>query len=382
MEATDVRALCSVPTPLADSLMARGCRSAAEVLARPDVVKEVFGELLHQGDAKRKADAVVDACQREVSCREDSWSRAHSALELLQLSQAQAPLVLPCQGIGRLLGGALRPSGALLEVCGLPGAGKTQLCLQLCAASQIPLSGRLSGTRVAGGDTYEAVFVDSEGSFVARRYAQVCRALLTERRPATAKNPEVQAAALECVLRGLHVCRAYDATELYSTVKRLGDFLKKRSRVRALVIDSIAFCFRHEFSDNLGQRARVLTDIAATLRRYGAEFGLVVVVTNHMTTRFDRHTDSENGWLAPALGETWAHQPSTQIRLERVRQGAMLQTPVGRATLTKSIEHASGLSCLYSISGAGIRDVDDESASAIASGAAANTNRDHRPRPS
>ena len=39
-------------------------------------------------------------------------------------------------------------------------------------------------------------------------------------------DPRKAAAQLEAAMRRLHVCRAYDATELYCTVKQLGDFIK------------------------------------------------------------------------------------------------------------------------------------------------------------
>merc|ERR1719231_1567506 len=198
----------------------------------------------------------------------------------------------------------------------------------------------------------EAIFVDAEGSFTAERYAQICKAILRDQGITANDGPLMEAA-----LRKMHVCRTYDSAEMYSTVKTLGDFLKKHRKVRVLVVDSIAFCFRHEFADNNVQRARILTDIAATLRRYGTEHNLVVLVTNHMTTRFDRSSgDNGAGWLAPALGETWAHQPSTQLRFER--QSASTATPpIGRATLTKSMEQAVGRSCFFNINEARIRDI-------------------------
>merc|ERR1719231_1565005 len=198
----------------------------------------------------------------------------------------------------------------------------------------------------------EAVFVDAEGSFTAERYAQICKAILRDQGITANDGPLMEAA-----LRKMHVCRTYDSAEMYSTVKTLGDFLKKHRKVRVLVVDSIAFCFRHEFADNTVQRARVLTDIAATLRRYGTEHDLVVVVTNHMTTKFDRSSDNGPGWLAPALGETWAHQPSTQLRFER-QSACHGSSPIGRATLTKSMEQAMGRSCFFHINETGIRDVE------------------------
>ncbi|CAL1132321.1 unnamed protein product [Cladocopium goreaui] len=340
-QALDVRILHSIPTPVADALISRGCRQAPDVT--PEALKEVLAQH-HVAGLEQRANSMLSACRQEAA--KDAWRSADSALSLLRKT-ARPKVTLPCTGLNQLLGNALR-GGALLEVFGLPGSGKTQFCLQLCAAVQIPCDPNIS--------IVEAVFIDTEGSFVPQRYLQVCEALLAERRPHL--DPPAAAAQLEAVMRSLHVCRAYDATELYSTIKQLGAFIKGRRRpVGAVVVDSIAFSFRHELMDNTAQRARVLAEIAGTLRQLGADHDLLAVgredmggeVTNHMTTRFGR----EDTWLAPALGETWAHQASTQLRLEKM---ACWQQPgLGRATLTKSVEKAA-CSCAYRISHKGLRD--------------------------
>ncbi|CAK9070551.1 unnamed protein product [Durusdinium trenchii] len=333
----DVRILQSIPTPVADALIAKGCRQAAGVLARPEALKEVLAQH-HVTPLEQRAEAMLKQCHQEVT-QPAAWRRADSALSLLRKSQARRPrATLPCRGLDQLLGNALCGGGALLEVCGLPGSGKTQFCLQLCAAVQIPLD---PNARLA-----EAVFVDTEGSFVPERYLQMCEALLAERRPHL--DPPAAAKQLETVMRQLHVCRAYDATELYATIKQLPSFLKGRPLVGAIVVDSIAFSFRHELMENTAQRARVLADLAASLRQLGAHHELLAVVTNHMTTRFGE----DQSWLAPALGESWAHQPSCQLRLEKTDWAS---PGLGRATLTKSVLKANN-SCAYRILPAGLRD--------------------------
>jgi len=356
LDTLDVRVLRSIPTPVADVLQTHGCRTAGDVLSQPKALHQAL-DLLHVPQADLRADRLLGACRREVA---DAWDSADSALALLQQGQEVAPLVLPCQQLGGLLGNALRPGAGILEVCGLPGTGKTQLCMQVCAVAQLP------ACLPAGSDAPEAVFIDAEGSFVASRYAQICQALLAERRPGAGPRD------LEFMLRKMHVCRTYDATELFATLKQMEQFLQAHRGVRALVVDSMAFYFRHEFADNQPQKARILMDIATMLRRYGAEHQLSIIVTNHMTTRFDRSMDeaSDNGWLVPALGETWAHQPSTQLRLERLSAGSFSSTPsgqpvvaspvhpLGKATLTKSVEQAVGRSCAYRITEGGLRDAD------------------------
>ena len=64
--------------------------------------------------------------------------------------------------------------------------------------------------------------MDTEGSFVATRYAQIVQAILPHSNLGT--TPQV----METVLRRLHVCRTYDATELYATVKQLDRYLRSR----------------------------------------------------------------------------------------------------------------------------------------------------------
>lgn len=347
-----MRAMRSIPTPVADVLVSRGCPAAGTLLERPELLPQALRQLHAAGpDAEDRAAAMLGSCRKEVA---DAWGAASSALELLQRAQARPPIRLG-GGLGRLLGNALRPGGSILELCGLPGTGKTQLCLQLCASAQLPPDG-------AGGEEPqlgEAVYIDTEGSFVASRYAQVCEALLSDAARPVAPNPKGAPPLLSGMLRKMHVCRTYDVAEMFATLKHLDKFLKGRPSVRALVVDSLAFCFRHELMENPAHRARVLIDIATTLRQYGKDHNLLVVVTNHMTTRFDRGVGaSELGWLAPALGETWAHQPSTQVRLERTQHGASPCQPVGQATLTKSVEQAAGLSCFFRITASGLCDME------------------------
>ena len=49
----------------------------------------------------------------------------------------------------------------MTEFCGAPGIGKTQLAIQLCVNVQIP--------DTADGCAGEAIYIDTEGSFVPER---------------------------------------------------------------------------------------------------------------------------------------------------------------------------------------------------------------------
>ena len=54
-----------------------------------------------------------------------------------------------------------------------------------------------------------------------------------------------------------------------------------------VIIDSIAFPFRQNVYD-VAARSRLLCTLAQTLNQVAFEFNVAIVVTNHVTTRFDR----------------------------------------------------------------------------------------------
>jgi RAD51-like protein 2 len=59
--------------------------------------------------------------------------------------------------------------GQITEFCGVPGVGKTQLGIQLCVDVQIP--------ECFGGAAGEAVYIDTEGSFMVERAADMADAI-------------------------------------------------------------------------------------------------------------------------------------------------------------------------------------------------------------
>ncbi|CAE7374708.1 unnamed protein product [Symbiodinium natans] len=141
-QAMDVRILQSIPTPVADSLLSRGRKTAADVLSRPEALTEVLAQH-HVADPELRTSSMLAACRQEAAAK-DAWHSADSALSLLQKGKATQPLRLPCAGLNGLLGSALQGGGTLLEVCGLPGSGKTQFCLplgqELCWCLYFPLA--------------------------------------------------------------------------------------------------------------------------------------------------------------------------------------------------------------------------------------------------
>ena len=234
-----------------------------------------------------------------------------TARQLLDEERASVHLSTFVKDLDLLLGGgvALRQ---LTEFAGVPGIGKTQLGMQLAVNVHVPVAfGGLGG---------EAVYIDSEGSFLAERVAEMARALLThlhmlaERGRQPAQLQAVAALDLNHLLAGIHCFRVHDAAEQLAVVRRLPEFLLQRPRVRLLVIDSIAFHFRHGATGDASKRLQMLGQVTQCLTDVAAKQPLAAVLINQVTTRVNNATNTSA--LAPALGESWGHACNVQLMLQ------------------------------------------------------------------
>ncbi|MBN3308995.1 RA51C protein, partial [Amia calva] len=82
------------------------------------------------------------------------------------------------------------------------------------------------------------------------------------------------------------------------------------AEVRLVVIDSIAFPFRHDFED-LSLRTRLLNGLAQQLIQMATQRGVAVALTNQMTTK----VGNGQSMLVPALGESWGHAATQRLIL-------------------------------------------------------------------
>ncbi|KAM3617042.1 uncharacterized protein V6R79_001607 [Siganus canaliculatus] len=264
-----------------------------------------------------------------------------TALELLHKEEEEEKrsIVTFCSQLDTALGGGI-PVGKTTEICGAPGVGKTQLCLQLAVDAQIP--------SCFGGAGGQVVFVDTEGSFlfqrvvdVASAVAQHCSLLVED----TEQQVAMETFTTETILSNMFLVRCRDYVELLSELHLLPDFLSAHPKVRLLVIDSIASPFRSLF-DDLFLRTRLLNRLGQQLITMATSYNIAVVITNQMTTRL-RGSQSQ---LVPALGESWGHYPTVRLLLQWAG-------PRQLATIVKSSCHLNS-TVPYQITADGFRDTD------------------------
>ncbi|KAA3674121.1 RAD51-like protein 2 [Paragonimus westermani] len=260
-------------------------------------------------------------------------------------------VVSMCRSLDDILGGGF-PTMKLTEVCGEPGVGKTQICIQLSLNVQLP--------HWFGGMDGEAVFVDTEGNFVPRRARQMAEALVEHCRrhlvmTADAVPSELDrdehCPSVDSLLSGIHYIRATDHVELLAACQRLHQFCESHPKVRLIVVDSIALPFRYDF-DDIPQRNRMLVCIAQCLLKVAGHQNAAVVLTNQVTTRMhSKLSDGPSGstsHLVPALGESWGHVCSVRVFLTRLadstRHIKLLKHP-GRPPATGTYQITVNLTC-------------------------------------
>nr|XP_020642618.1 DNA repair protein RAD51 homolog 3 [Pogona vitticeps] len=340
----EARALGSLPLApgLRAKLTAAGFETAPEVAEvgpcrlsqETGISKEEALEILQLIKGEQQSDGTK-------SSDELASVRKYTALELLEKEQVQGFVITFCSALDEILGGGLQLT-KITEICGAPGIGKTQLCMQLVVDVQIPEN--------FGGLAGEAVFIDTEGSFMVDRVVDMATAcirhcqLIAEMHPEEDHQPALKTFSLENILSHIYYFRCHDYVELLAQVYLLPDFLSGHPKIRLVVIDGIAFPFRHGFED-LSLRTRLLNGLAQQLISIANDHTLAVVLTNQMTTRFEQSHSA----LVPALGESWGHAATVRLILHWDNKQRL-------ATLYKSPTQKES-TVLFSITSHGFRDV-------------------------
>ncbi|XP_019366700.1 PREDICTED: DNA repair protein RAD51 homolog 3 isoform X2 [Gavialis gangeticus] len=298
--------------PLAPALRARlvgaGFSTAQELLeVGPCELSKEIG--ISKEEALETLQVVRQECDGDAvrTVGDPAALRKCTALELLEQEQAQGFVVTFCSALDDMLGGGVQLT-KITEICGAPGVGKTQLCMQLAVDVQIP--------ECFGGLAGEAVYIDTEGSFMVERVVDIATAcvqhcqLIAEAHQEEDHHKALETFSLESILSHIYYFRCHDYTELLAQIYLLPDFLSEHSKVQLVAVDGIAFPFRHDFED-LSLRTRLLNGLAQQLISIANDHKLAVILTNQMTTRIGQSQST----LVPALGESWGHAATIRLIL-------------------------------------------------------------------
>uniref|UniRef100_A0A452R1T9 DNA repair protein RAD51 homolog 3 n=1 Tax=Ursus americanus TaxID=9643 RepID=A0A452R1T9_URSAM len=279
-------------------LVSAGFQTAEELLEmKPsELSKEV-------GISKEEALETLQIIRRECLTNKPRYAataesgKKCTALELLEQEHTQSFIITFCSALDNILGGGI-PLTKTTEICGVPGVGKTQLCMQLAVDVQIP--------ECFGGVEGEAVFIDTEGSFMVDRVVDLATAciqhlhLIAGTHMGEEHPKALEDFTLENILSHIYYFRCRDYTELLAQVYLLPDFLSEHSKVRLVIVDGIAFPFRHDL-DDLSLRTRLLNGLAQQMISLANSHRLAVI-RQYTVVLF----------LFPP-GESWGHAATIRL---------------------------------------------------------------------
>lgn len=288
---------------------------------------------------------------------------AFSTVRLLQAGQLldrhftrAASLPTPLSKLNLALRGGV-PCGAVTEVVGPAGVGKTQLCFTLALTALLSSAGEeeAADATAPGAPTGGVIVVDTEGTFDPRRLAGMAAAALPGIYDAAHAGSAAADAALDRLLSAVLVFREDTSDGVVKRLESLEDVILSSpwpAGVRLLLVDSVAAPARggaptDKDRDESWKRTELLARQASALKTLAHTFNLPVVVTNQITGGTRRGggggtagfgaastadgtsdavhiaataaaaaaTGAVDDELMPALGNTWSHAVNTRLYL-------------------------------------------------------------------
>ncbi|KAI8969217.1 P-loop containing nucleoside triphosphate hydrolase protein [Mycotypha africana] len=257
----------------------------------------------------------------KVCGREPTTVQKRTLAEIIAAEQENSITTLS-KNVDTLLGGHGIPPFKITELCGEPGSGKTQLCMQLAVNVQLD--------KEKGGVDGECLYIDTEGSFQVSRYINIGRRHFS----------------IEKMLKSIHVFRILDHSELIAMIRQLPDIMQHYPKIKLVIIDSIAYHFRLNVLDARARTA-ILNYTARMLIELAKVYTLSVVVTNHVAS------DGYQGPLTPSLGSEWGYWCANRLFLFRRRHYRF-------GFLYKAVENENSRPVQFHIREEGIGDPEEE----------------------
>ena len=185
---------------------------------------------------------------------------------------------LDCDGIDKLLGGGFE-AGAITEIYGEAGSGKTNLCLQL--AKNVVLDGK------------KVIYIDSEGlskermgQIFGKDYDKICKNLL--------------------------IFEPYDFEEQENIIEKAVSLAMKNEDIGLVILDSATGHYRVELAkENEKAERRTFTSQITALLKLCRSRVIPVILTSQV------YTDLDKGEFKPLGGHMLRHNAKIIIRLDK-----------------------------------------------------------------
>lgn len=295
----DLSVLPGVGPVTKQKLMEAGIKSVLDLASKGvGEVSDVLG-----GDTVKAADLINKARNKliELGLLPKDFM---TAKELLEVRRRIAKISTGSKNLDRLLGGGIE-TGALTELYGEFGSGKTQVCHTLVVMAQMHQD--------KGGLEAGAIYVDTENTFRPERVAEI------------ADNRGLDPSM---VLDNIIVARAYNTAHQELVIRELGDYLRD-GRYKLVILDSAVAHYRAEYPgrSTLAERQQRLNMLMHQLLRLAETYNVAVVITNQVMAAPDFYFGDPT---RPTGGHVVAHTVTYRIYLRKAgknRIARMVDSP-------------------------------------------------------
>jgi len=221
-----------------------------------------------------------------------------SASELLEIRKHMMRCSTGSKELNRIMGGGIE-TGAITELIGEFGSGKTQICYTLSVLAQQPAEEGGFGGRVC--------VIDTEGTFLPERVVQIAESLGYDSNE---------------ILQNILVARAYNSEHQIVLIKNLPQICQEHD-VKLVIVDSMIGHFRGEYIGraSLAERQQKLAGCLGNLLRVAEAFNLSVVLTNQVQSKPDVSYGDPN---KPTGGHVMAHACTHRVFLRKGRANTRL----------------------------------------------------------
>ena len=250
-----------------------------------------------------------------------------TADELWKKRQGMHKCSTGSKNLDKLLAGGIATQ-AVTEFIGEFGAGKTQICFKLCVTVQLPLE--------EGGLNGNVVYVDTEGTFIPERIAEIAST--------SGLDPEK-------VLANIFLARAYNSNHQGLLIDHLFKFCLENN-IKLVIVDSMIGHFRGEYigRESLSERQQALNNQLHKLLRLTEAFNLPVVITNQVQANPATFFGDPN---KPTGGNIMAHASTHRVYLRKGGKGTRIATIIDSPSLPESKTR-------FKITEKGIEDVQED----------------------